>query len=153
MNGGLADDVGRQESGKKLVRFLARDALSEQHEHRVGTSDSTQHHVGVAHVDVVCQTGGIAVSGLDYRDVARIVKRHKPDLRTACKSLLPFHEHRVLQFVAVGDDIHVFARIVSHFRHLQCLQVARQGGLRHLDTMLLQQFGKLVLASDAVLFY
>ena len=65
VDGGLADDVGRQKSGEKLVRFLARDALSEQHEHRVGTSDSAQHHVGVAHVDVVCQTGGIAVSGLD----------------------------------------------------------------------------------------
>lgn len=57
--------VNRNESLKHLHRLVVGDILTQHSKYRIGTGNRSQNFRRTAHVDVICQTAGIAVACLD----------------------------------------------------------------------------------------
>ena len=61
----------------------------------------------IAHINVVCQTGGITVAGLDDCDVPGNLKRNESALIVGVHLKLTYSEQFVFERIAVGKDISV----------------------------------------------
>lgn len=94
--------------------------------------------LNVVRVDVVCYTASITRTGLDDSHVSREVYREK----TADKLHLAGTAGRLHTTVhsLIGQHVDIFSVHRGSLGNLKLLQVAAQGGLRKLETLIFKSF-------------